>query len=121
MKKLFLTITISFFSIIVFAQELKDPTFRAPFTESRGNFLVLTSFDKIGKSDITIDYVKDMRQELSDSKKRITEQEKQLKDAAKTISDQQKQLNEQKRELDELKKSLNQLIRQVEDLQRKVK
>ena len=121
MKKLFLIIVFSFFSIIAFAQELKDPTFRAPFTESSGSFLVLTYSDKIGKSDISIDYVKNLRQELNDSKKKITEQEKQLKDATRTISEQQKQINDQKRELEELKKSISQLTRQVEDLQRKVK
>lgn len=121
MRNLFLIIVFSVSSIIAFAQELKDPTFKTPFTESRGNFLVLTTFDKIGKSDITIDYVKNLQQELSDYKKLIIEQQKHLNDVNKTISEQQKQLNEHKKEIDELKKSLSQLTRQVEDLQRKVK
>ncbi|MCL2512021.1 MAG: hypothetical protein FWF09_08225 [Bacteroidales bacterium] len=135
MKKLFLMIVFSICSMIVYAQELKDPTFRAPFTESSGNFLVLTSFDKIGKSAITIDYVKNLKQEVDDSKRQISDNQKQLKDADRTISDlkkqlkdadrtildNQKQLNEQKRELENLKRSINQLTRQVEDLQKKVK
>jgi septal ring factor EnvC (AmiA/AmiB activator) len=93
--------------VIVFAQELINPTVKIPFTESSGNFLVLTSFNKIGKSEITIDYVKNLRQELNDSKK--------------LISEQQKLINEQKRSIEYLKKSINDLTRKIEDLQKKVK
>ncbi|MDR2970491.1 MAG: hypothetical protein LBU83_00980 [Bacteroidales bacterium] len=121
MKNLLIIIVFLVSSTIVFAQELKDPTLKAPFTESSGNFLVLTSFDKIGKSDITIDYIKNLRQELNDSKKTISEQKQQLNENKKTISEQQKQINEQKKELEELKKSITQLARKVEDLEKKVK
>ena len=114
MQKNFLTLLFSVFTLAVFAQELKNPTMKAPFSESSGNFLVLTSFDKIGKSEITIDYVKSLKQELTDSKK--------------LISEQQKQLNEQKKEIDEFKKivltlqrQLDEQKRKIEDLQRKVK
>jgi len=121
MKKLFLIILFSVSSIIVFAQELKNPTFRPSFTESSGAFLVLTTFDKIGKSDITIDYVKSLRQELNDSKRFISDQKQQLDENKKTISEQQKQINAQKKELEEMKKSINQLAKKIEDLERKVK
>ena len=107
MKRIFLAILFSVFSVIVFAQELINPTVKIPFTESSGNFLVLTSFDKIGKSEITIDYVKNLRQELNDSKK--------------LISEQQKLINEQKRSIEDLKKSINDLTRKIEDLRKKVK
>jgi septal ring factor EnvC (AmiA/AmiB activator) len=80
---------------------------KAPFSESSGNFLVLTAFDKIGKSDITIDYIKNLQRELNESKKLILEQQKQLK--------------EQEKEIDNLKKSVNQLTKNVQELQRKVK
>jgi peptidoglycan hydrolase CwlO-like protein len=121
MKKLLLLIAFSLSSIIIFAQELKDPTFRTPFTESSGNFMVLTVFDKIGKSDITIDYIKKMQQEITDSQKQISEQQKQMNDSTKTISEQRKQLNEQKREIDDLKNIIRQLKNDIDDLKRKVK
>ena len=97
----------SILPIISFSQELKNPTMRAPFTENSGNFLVLTPFDKIGKSDITIDYVKNLQRELNEYKK--------------LISEQQKQLNEQKKNIESLEKSVYQLTRKVEELTRKVK
>ena len=121
MNKLFLLIVFAVSSIIVNAQELKDPTFYAPFAENSGNFLVLTPFNKIGKSEITIDYVKNLQQELNDSKKTVSEQKKELDENKKKISEQQKQINEQKKELDELKKLVNQLAKKIEDLERKVK
>jgi peptidoglycan hydrolase CwlO-like protein len=121
MKKLFLTIIISIFSVVVFSQALENPTLRAPFTESTGNFLVLTPFDKIGKSGITISYVNDLRQELDEAKKVNSQQQEQLNETKRTISEQQRQLNDQKKELEELKNSVRQLTRKVEDLQRKVK
>ena len=121
MKNLFLIIVFLVSSTVVFAQELKDPILKAPFTESSGNFLVLTTFDKIGKSDITIDYVKNLRQELNDSKKLISDQKQKLDENKKTISEQQKQIDAQKKELEEMKKTINQLAKKVEDLERKVK
>jgi len=121
MKKQFLLFVFLIPLTFISAQELKDPILRAPFTENSGNFLVLTSFDKIGKSDITIDYVKSLRQELNDCKKSISEQKQQLNEEKKSIYEQQKQINEQKKELEELKKSITQLARKVEELERKVK
>ena len=107
MKKSLLILIFPFFAVATFSQELKDPTMRAPFTESSGNFLVLTTFDKIGKSDITIDYIKNLQRDLNESKKLISEQQKQLKEQEKQIND--------------LKKSIDKLTRNVEELQRKVK
>ena len=114
MQRKFLAFLFSIITVMSFAQELKNPTMKAPFTESSGNVLVLTPFDKIGKSEITVDYVKSLRQELNDSKK--------------LISEQQKLINEQKKEVDEMKKliailqrQLDEQKRKIEDLQRKVK
>ncbi|MDL2254701.1 hypothetical protein LJB78_00265 [Bacteroidales bacterium OttesenSCG-928-J16] len=129
MKQLFLIVAISFCSIAaVSAQELKDPTMKAPFTERSGNFLVLTTFDKIGKSEITIDYVQRMRQELDDSKKQLAEQEKlnneqkrEIDDLKKDNSLQKRALDDQKKETTDLKRTVNDLVRKVEELQRKVK
>ena len=120
MRKIFLIILCSVFSVATFAQELKNPTMKTSFTESSGNFLVLTSFDKIGKSEITIDYVKSLRQELTDSKKNIlelqkltAEQKKEIEEVKRINSTQQRQLDEQKRTIEELKKTVNDLARKV--------
>ena len=120
MKKTVLTILFSIFAIAAFSQELKEPTMKAPFTESSGNFLVLTIFDKIGKSEITIDYVKKLREELNDSKKLISElqkfnsdQKKEIEEAKRTNSNQQKQLDEQKRAIEDLKRKVDELARKV--------
>lgn len=121
MKKLFLMIGFTVCFVIVLAQELKDPILHAPFTENSGNFLVLTVFDKIGKSEITIDYIKSLRQELNESKKLISDQKQQSNEDKKKISEMQKQINDQKKELEEMKKSINQLARRVEELEKKVK
>ena len=114
MKKLSLIIAFSICSVVVFSQELKNPTMKAPFTESSGNFLVLTPFDKIGKSEITIDYVKSLRQELNDSQKLILEQQK-------LINEQRKGVDELKNLVSTLQKQLDEQKRKIEDLQRKVK
>ena len=99
-QKTFLILFFSIFILAAPAQELKDPTLRAPFSESSGNFLVLTVFDKIGKSDITIDDFKKLQRELGDAKK---------------------QIDEQKRNIENLQKNINELTRKVDDLQRKIK
>jgi peptidoglycan hydrolase CwlO-like protein len=106
MKKIFLLTAVLICSVIVFSQELRNPTMKASFTESSGNFLVLTPFDKIGKSEITIDYVKNLRQEINDFKKQISEQ--------------QKLINEQKKEVDEMKNLVSTLQRQVDEQKRKI-
>lgn len=128
MKKVILIVALLVCSVFVFAQELIDPTLKIPFSESRGNFLVLTSFDKIGKSDITIDYVTTLRQELNDSKKNSLEQKQQINDQKREIDElkktnatQQRELDDQKKNIESLKRSITELTRKVEDLQRKVK
>lgn len=128
MKKVILIVVFSVYWVVVFAQELIEPTLKVSFTESRGNFLVLTSFDKIGKSNITIDYVTTLRQELNDSKKNSSEQQKQIDDQKREIDElkranaiQQRELDDQKKNVESLKRNLTGLTRKVEDLQRKVK
>ncbi|MDR0233042.1 MAG: DUF3450 domain-containing protein [Dysgonamonadaceae bacterium] len=114
MRRTFLVILFSAFTVVIFAQELKNPTMRAPFSEDKGNFLVLTPFDKIGKSEITIDYIINLRKELDNSKKLISEQQK-------LIDEQKRSIENLKRSMEDSKKSMNALERKVDDLQRKVK
>jgi septal ring factor EnvC (AmiA/AmiB activator) len=121
MKKLFLMILFSTFTVVISAQELVEPTMKAPFTESRGNFLVLTNFDKIGKSEFTIEDVKNMRQELNDSKKLISEQQKLISDQRRAIDDLKKGVSSLERNVSTLERQLDDQKRKIEDLQRKVK
>ena len=114
MKNIFLAILFSVFAVAVFAQELKNPTMKAPFVETDGNFLVLTSFNKIGKSEFTINDVKNLRQELNDSKKLISEQQK-------LINEQKKETGELKKLVSTLQRQLDEQKRKIEELQRKVK
>jgi peptidoglycan hydrolase CwlO-like protein len=114
MKRLFLLTMFSICSVIVFTQDLKNPTMKAPFTESRGNFLLLTPFDKIGKSEITVDYVTSLRQELNDSKKLVSEQQKLINEQTKEVTEIKKLVSTLQRQLDEQK-------RKIENLERKVK
>jgi len=128
MKKLSLIIAFSICSVVGFSQELKNPTMKAPFAENSGNFLVLTPFDKIGKSEITIDFVRSLRQELTDAQKLISDHQKLINDQKKESNEHQKLINEQKKGIDELKnlvstlqKQLDEQKRKIEELQRKVK
>jgi TolA-binding protein len=93
MKKNFLIALLSIFTATASAQELKDPTLFARFNESSGNFMVLTPFNKIGKSAFTIDDMKDLQREL--------------KNLGKVIAEQQRQLDRQKQEIADLKKANN--------------
>jgi septal ring factor EnvC (AmiA/AmiB activator) len=113
-------------------QTLKDPKLERFGTQSSGNFLLVNSFEEIWKSNIDVEYIKNLEKsianlsmELKNTQKTILDQQKQItemnKSTQKTITDQHKQITEMNKELQNVETTVKQLTRQVEDLQKKVK
>lgn len=80
-----------------------------------------TTFDKIGRSDISIDDFNNLKRLINTYQNNIIDLEKQTNNNQRTISEQQKIIDNQKREIDRLKSQLSQIQKDLDDLKRKLR
>jgi len=97
-----------------FAQELKNPTLEDRFTYRGGDFLMVDDFQRIKKSEISYDDIKNLQetvQKLSDE----------LKETNKTVKEQQNTIVRLNKEMKELENTVQRQNKKIEELERKIK
>ena len=119
MKKGLFVILFLFFLSPIFSQVLKNPVYDRFGTVNYGKLLVVSSFNEIWMSNVSIEDINTIKKELNEAKNTIVEQGKEIERTKKTISTQERLIDEQKREIDNMKRTIDRLTRDVDDLKRK--